>query len=64
MNAWLSWLYHYGLGGILFLASVALAIHCGALVLRRRRDRRLLIILCAGLLSWMGLHALWIARVL
>ena len=63
MDAWLSWSYHYGLGGLLFIASISLAIGCGALHPRRVDDRRLLVVLVAGLLIWMGVHALWIFRV-
>ena len=63
MDAWMSWCYHYGLGGVLFLASIALALRSGALQLRRRDDRRLLLALAAGLVTWMAGHAIWIAWV-
>ena len=63
MNPWLSWLYHYGVGGLLFAGSLALASFSGAFDLKRRYDRRLVAVLVGGLLTWMSWHALWIVLV-
>jgi hypothetical protein len=63
MNIWVPWIYHYGLGTLLFSAGVGLAIKSNALQLKRRIDRRILFFLVAGLVLFMSVHALWIAAV-
>jgi hypothetical protein len=64
MSPWITWLYHYGIGGTVFVASVILLISSGALRLDRTWDRRLLMSLSAGLLAFMALHGVWIALVI
>ncbi len=61
MNTWLPWIYQYGVGGLIFSVSLALAIRMGALRLDQWSDRRLLIALIVGLLAFMTGHAAWIA---
>ena len=61
MSPWIPWLYHYGVGGLVFAAGVTIALRSGALRPAHRPDRRLLAVLGLGLLAFMGGHALWIA---
>ncbi len=61
MNPWISWLYVYGVGGLVFLASVAVALRAGAVRPGHRPDRLLLGALAGGLLVFMAIHAAWIA---
>ncbi len=61
MNTWLPWIYQYGLGGMVFVASLVYLCRAGALRPSLWFDRRLLIALVAGLLVFMTAHALWIA---
>ena len=61
MNTWVPWIYQYGLGGLIFVGSLVLAVRTGALRLDRWFDRRLLIALAVGLLAFMTGHAIWIA---
>ena len=62
MEAWMSWAYHYGVGGLVFAGSLILATRAGALRLEHPPHRRLLLTLIGGLLATMAIHALWIAR--
>ncbi|MHC4994356.1 MAG: hypothetical protein ACYTGQ_04805 [Planctomycetota bacterium] len=61
MSPWISWLYQYGLGTLLFAFSLTLAIRSGALQLERPIDRRILVFLIAGLALFMITHAVWTA---
>ena len=60
-NTWICWLYHYGVGGLLFVASIVLALRAKALRLEHVPDRRLLIAVVAGVMGFMAVHAAWIA---
>lgn len=60
MNTWLPWIYQYGLGGLVFVASLVYLRRVGALRLNLWFDRRLLIALVVGLLMFMTAHAIWI----
>ncbi len=60
MNTWLPWIYQYGVGGLIFVCSLVLAIRTGAVRLDRWFDRRLLIVLVVGLLVLVSAHGLWI----
>jgi len=62
-SPWICWAYQYGVGGLLFGASVLLALRAGALRLRHVPDRRLLFALAAALAGAMALHAAWIHAV-
>ncbi len=61
MSPWIPWLYHYGVGGVVFLACIAIACRSGAVRFRHRPDRLLVIALFAGLVAFMTIHAVWIA---
>ncbi len=63
MSPWLPWLYHYGIGGLVFVVSLILMLSSGAVRLDRPRDRNLLVVLVIGLLAFMSLHGVWIALV-
>ena len=63
MNTWAPWIYHYGLGTILFSVSLVIAFRSGALKFNRPVDRRILLCLIAGLATFMVGHGLWIAAV-
>lgn len=63
MSPWIAWLYHYGIGGFVFVTSVIILISTGALRLDRSRDRGLLVALVVGLLAFAALHGAWIALV-
>ncbi len=58
---WLSWIYYYGVGGILFVWFVVLALRSGAARWSLWTDRRLLIVLVAGTVASAAFHAGWIA---
>ena len=61
MSPWIPWIYHYGVGGLLFLGSLVLALRTRSLRLSRRPDRWLLLTLVSGLLGFMAVHGVWIA---
>ena len=61
MSPWISWLYVYGVGGLVFLACVVVALRAGAIRPSHRPDRLLLGALAGGLLVFMAIHAVWIA---
>jgi hypothetical protein len=61
VSPWISWLYVYGVGGLVFLACVVIALRAGAVRPGHRPDRLLLGALTAGLLIFMAIHAAWIA---
>jgi hypothetical protein len=63
MSPWIPWLYIYGVGGLVFLACVVLALRAGAVRPGHRPDRLLLGVLAGGLLVFMTAHAVWIALV-
>lgn len=63
MTPWLPFVYQYVVGGLLFSASLILLVRTGALRLNLAADRRLLIALISGLLTFMSVHAIWIASV-
>lgn len=59
-TVWYSWLYHYGIGAILTLGTLALMARHGALA-AGTPERRLAVQLAALMAAFAGLHALWIA---
>ncbi|MHC4219835.1 MAG: hypothetical protein ACYSU7_15445 [Planctomycetota bacterium] len=63
MSPWISWLYVYGVGGLVFLAFVVIALRAGAVRLGHRPDRILLCVVAGGLIVFMTGHAVWIALV-
>ena len=60
MDAWVPYLYQYGISAVLVAGVVAAALRAGALDLKRRDDRRTLWVVAGGLLSYAALIALWI----
>ena len=63
MRPWLPWIYQYGVGGIVFVVSVWLAVRSGAFDRTRYSHRATLAALCGALIVFMTIHALWIAWV-
>ncbi|MGH7771149.1 MAG: hypothetical protein ACREQA_02800 [Candidatus Binatia bacterium] len=60
---WIPWLYQYGVGGLIFFATLWLVIRTGALQPRNRTDRWLLTLLLAGFFVFLAVHGLWIAAI-
>lgn len=61
MNSpWISFLYQYGICGIVFTAGIILAIRAKALDLRYAHERWTLVQLLAGFAGMMALHGLMI----
>ena len=60
MEFWLSWLYSYGVGGILFFGTLFTLISQGAIRLNREGDRKLVFALVAGFTTFLTLHGLWL----
>jgi hypothetical protein len=52
-----TYLYHYGLGGILFLIGMLLAWRSGALDLKTKQGRTWFFVLILGLVLYMAGHA-------
>ena len=63
MEPWIPFLYVYGVGGIVFVASLVGGYVAGAIDLRRPSDRRTLAALIGGLLLFASIHASWITMV-
>lgn len=61
IDTWLPFFYHYGVGGLLFLASLLVALGTGAVRWDRQRDRRLVLVLVAGMVGFALIRAVWIA---
>lgn len=61
---WLNYCYHYGVGGTFFLLTMKMLYSQGALQWHRPSDRFLTKGLFVGLISFMSVHALWIATVI
>jgi hypothetical protein len=61
VSPWISWLYVYGVGGLVFAACLVIALRAGAVRPAHRPDRLLLAALAGGLLIFMAIHAVWIA---
>lgn len=64
MNPWLTWIYHYGVGGAVAGATLVFAWKAGAINFRRKLDRRLVLALAGGCAGFGLIHALWTWRVL
>ena len=62
-DAWLPWLYQYGVGGIVFFVTIALVLRAGALPLSVPANRRILAALVVGYFALAAIHGLWIAAV-
>lgn len=60
MGIWSSWLYHYGLGAILAIAFLIVAVRARAVRLDFAPHRRLVIALVGGLIAFAVFHAVWI----
>jgi len=60
MDIWLPYVYHYGVGGAVFVASLVTLIAAGAIRPAEPEDRRLLAAMIGGLALFMAGHALWI----
>lgn len=60
---WIPWLYQYGVGGFLFVATLWLTARSEALRLANRQDRWLLAALIGGFLGFLAIHGLWILTV-
>ena len=59
-SPWLSWVYYYGVGGILLVTSVVLILRTGAARWSLWTDRRLLALLLIGTVASAACHAAWI----
>ncbi|MGI9427344.1 MAG: hypothetical protein ACR2NM_01715 [Bythopirellula sp.] len=59
-SPWLSWFYQYGIGGLVFATGIVLALRTGAVRWSLWTDRRLVLVLIAGILTAASLHAAWI----
>jgi hypothetical protein len=60
VGPWAAWLYIYGVGAVVFVTTLTIAVRAGAVRWRHRPDRILLCALTAGLLGFMAVHAAWI----
>ena len=56
---WFTYLYQYGLGGIVFGVGLWLIVKSGACDLGRRNERIWFIFLIVGFFWYAGLHFLW-----
>lgn len=56
---WLTYLYQYGLGGVVFLLGLFLIVKSRACDLSRRNERIWFLFLIVGFLWYAGLHLLW-----
>jgi hypothetical protein len=61
---WLCWLYQYGVGGMVFVGTLGLAVWSQMLRPDVREDRWLLGMLLSGMAAFAVGHALWITAVL
>lgn len=61
IDTWLPFFYHYGVGGLLFVLSLLAALGTGAVRWDRQRDRRLVLVLVAGMVGFALIRAVWIA---
>lgn len=59
-DAWLSWLYFYGVGGCLLAGSLVYSFRSGAVRWSLWTDRRLVLVLVCGTLLSAVVHAAWI----
>lgn len=58
---WQSWLYHYGVGGVILTAAFFVMLRSGALRMSQQSHRRMLLAMIAGPILFMTVHGLWIA---
>ena len=63
MDAWLPYLYQYGISAVLVVGVIVSALRTGALDLTCRDDRRTLWVVAGGFLSYAALVAVWICVV-
>lgn len=59
MEAWSSWLYHYGVGGLFTVATYVVLVQSGALRLGEWRHQRIFAGLIGGLILFGATHAVW-----
>lgn len=64
MSIWSSWLYHYGIGGAVAVASLAMLTWAGAIRLGDSHHRWIVLLLVGGLVAFAAAHAAWIATAL
>lgn len=60
MEQWLTYLYHYGVGGLAFTATLVAMHRSGAMRMERPSDRTAVVGLISGLVLFMLGHAIWI----
>lgn len=58
-NIWLPLIYLYGVGGLIFIASMVLILATGACNLRRASDRTWFAILIFGFVWYVAIHTSW-----
>jgi hypothetical protein len=56
---WDSFIYYFAVGGVILLASIALAWMSGDQSWKRKEDRRCLVFLLVGFLMYFALYLLW-----
>jgi hypothetical protein len=56
---WITYLYQYGVGGLVFALGLFLIVRSGSCDLTRRNERIWFIFLLVGYLWYAGLHLLW-----
>ena len=60
MNAWLPYVYQYGISTLLVAGVVVAALRTGALNPARSEDRRTLLMVTGGLVFYALLHGVWL----
>ena len=56
---WSSYLYLYGIGGVLFFGIILFALKKGVLNLKKSQDKKLLVGFLFAYFSYAGFHAFW-----
>jgi len=59
-DAWLPWMYQYGVGGLLAALTLVASLKAGALDISRKADKQLLVWLLCGYFGFCTVHAIWI----
>ena len=60
MDAWLPYLYQYGISTLLVAGVLIVALRVKALDLKRRDDLRTLLFVAVGVIFYALLHGLWL----
>lgn len=58
-SIWLPYLYQYGLGAVIFVIGLVLALRSGATRLTRPEDRLWVAVLIGGFVWYAGIHLAW-----